>query len=255
MGAATLTIGLLWGPLLTASAPSEEAALAASVSELRVRIDGLAEELEAERRRARDALSALRLERAELQRQLRLEQIRHRTFDRLDQERARRTEALEARTDAVSEPLAQALDIARSHLQQTLPFARAARTQQLDALQERLFELQPGVADVFARLWRFVEEEAALTKEAGVSEQTVFLGEERRLVEVARLSMALLYLRSSDGRVGWARKRPGGWRLEWVDEGSLIARAIEAIFEAFKGNRTFGPLRLPLPIAPGALKP
>jgi multidrug efflux pump subunit AcrA (membrane-fusion protein) len=237
-------------PLAWPGTPAEAGELdqAEAVSELRVEVDELASELERERRRARDALSSLRLERADLERQLRLERVRAETLAQLEAERARELEALETEVEARAAPLREAVAAAEAHVDRTLPFRREARRRTLAQVRADLAALQPALADAFARVWRFVEEEAALGREVGLTEQPVTVGGERLLVHVARMSLALLYIRAPDSRVGWARKDGQVWRLEWV-EAPAPARAIRETFEALEDNRTFGWHRLALPRA------
>lgn len=241
-------------------AEGSEARLAQELSRLRTEVDELAHRLEAERRRARDILSALRAESAELERQLRLERIRRTTFDRLEAEQKARAERLEEESEARLAPIRSALARARQHVERALPFRREARLRQLDAIAASLATVDPATGDALARLWRFVEEEAQLARELGWSQQPVALEGERQLVDVARVGMALLYFRTKDGRVGWAKRAPdpkrtmGDWVFETVETPAL-ASAIRALVEAFEDNRTFGHHRIALPDVPGRVLP
>lgn len=213
---------------------------------LRTEVDQLAHRLESERRRAQDALAALRIERAELERQLRLERVRAETLDRLERERKQGLESLEQSVRERLEPLRRAVEIARAYVEESLPFRREARLAQLREIEANLAESSPSLGDGLARLWRFVEEEEALTRELGTSQQPVAVDGERQLVDVARVGMALLYFRSVDGRIGWARPTEDGWSFEVVSD-PVIASDIRALVEAFDENQTLGPQRIVVP--------
>lgn len=221
--------------------------LSKQVSRLRAEVDALAHRLETERRRARDALASLRVERADLQRQIRLEQVRRATLRRLARERTDRSRALETQAELLVAPLLRAVAAVDAYVQQGLPFRVDARRQRLRALETELSGLQPDPARVLRQLWRFIEEEEAFTREVGFSRQAVLLGGQRQLVEVGRVGMALLYLRSADGRVGVAQRPPdGGWAFALVD-GTPARQAIEALLSDLQDNRRLGPKRLLIP--------
>ena len=228
-----------------AEGDEDPAGAAAELSRLRTEVDELAHRLEAERRRARDVLSALRTERAELARQLRLERIRRATLERLEAERLARVERLEVEGESRLQPIRRALARARDHVESGLPFRRRDRLRQLRAIEASLAAVEPATGEAMARLWRFVEEEAQLTRELAWSQQPIVLEGERQLVDVARVGMALLYFRTKDGRVGWARAQKGSeqWVFETVEEAPLAA-SIRDVLEAFEDNRTFGAHRL-----------
>jgi hypothetical protein len=243
VGAGGLLFLLLSAPAaLTAAPPSA----AAQVGALRTEIDGLAHRVEAERRRAQDTLAALRAERAELQRQLRLAEVRAQTIARVEADHRARADGLEGDSEARLAPLRRAVHAAEAYVQSTLPFKTGARLEQLSLIRRDLAALHPDPGLALSRLWRFVEEEEALAREVGRTQQPIELDGARQLVDVARIGMALLYFRTASGKLGWARLDGAGWRFERVTTDTGRG-AIAAVFEAFDHNRTFGPQSLLLP--------
>ncbi len=234
---------------LQAPATAAGAELAEDVSRLRTEVNELAHRLAAERRRIQDTLAALRVERAELERQLRLERIRAETLARLERERQRRVQVLETESEARLEPLRQAVQVAKRHVERSLPFRRQARLRALTSIQTNLAQLRPSSGDALSRLWRFVEEEDEMTRELGLSQQPVILEGQKQLVDVARVSMALLYVRTVGGNPGLALRTPSdpnGWVFEIISDAEARA-AILGVFEAFEENRRFGRHRLLIP--------
>lgn len=214
------------------------------VSRLRIEVDEIAERLRDQRRRAQDDLAALHAERADLERQLRLEQIRSQTLSQLAQERRDRAMGLEDGTEKWRDPIRQAVAKAKAHVHVSLPYKAVERLEQLQRIERELEGQHPDLSGALSRLWRFVEEEEALGRETGRAQQTVSIGGERRLVDVVHVSMALMYFRATDGRLGWARPNgDAGWRFEWLedDEAKVI---VESLFAAFETNRVQGPQRV-----------
>ncbi len=238
---------LVNAPGLSQAQASASDDLAERVSRLRAEVDTLAHRLETERRRARDALASLRVERADLQRQIRLEQVRRATLRRLTREREERSQTLETEAEMLVAPLLRSVRAVDAYVDRGLPFRIEARRRRLRALETELTGLQPDPARVLRQLWRFVEEEEALTREVGYSRQAVLLGGQRQLVEVARIGMALLYLRSADDRVGMARRDgDGAWSFTLLDE-PTARQAVRALLSDLQGNRRLGPKRLLVP--------
>lgn len=228
-------------PLVAQAAPPVD-----DLVELRLDVEQLARTLEERRAAASAELGALRTERAELQRQLRLAKVRNRTLARLEQQDAAADAARAAAADEWNAPARAAVAVARAHVERSLPFARAGRLATLDRIDAELSGALPDVGRAMERLWRFVEEEAALGREVTLGRQQVDLGDGPRLADVVRIGMALMYVRSDDGRLGWARRDGEHWRFEVVDDEASRA-VIAASFVAADDNAMFGPAELLIP--------
>ncbi len=225
-------------PLVSVAAPN--------LAELRTRVDAAADALESEREAARDELAALREERAELERQLRVETARRATLQKLRAEATARQEQHDAEASRWHEPTLAAIEVARAHVDRSLPFARADRLEVLDRIARDLAAATPDHARAVERLLRFIEEEEAMGREVALTQQQVELDGELQLVDVVRLGMALLYLRTRDGRYGWARPTDDGWTFELLDDPMLV-EAIREHFAAHERADALGRADLVLP--------
>ncbi len=228
---------VLWPHLLAAASPER-------VASLRQEVDRLATELEDTRRQARDELSSLRAERAELERQVRLERVRAATLQELAREAQKAAEALDRDLREDLTPAREALSAARDYLRRALPFRLEERAAALDRVEA---DLTAGdVARGMNRLWRFVQEEDAMGGEVSLTQQSAELRGKRRLVDVARIGMALLFYRAADGTVAHAVWRDDEWRVQPIESPAAKA-TIHALFAALEDNRRFGFHELLLP--------
>ena len=219
------------------------ATTAEKVSAARAETDALAERLERQRRAHRDELTALRAERAELRRQVRLERVRRDTVAKLRAERTRRIDDQEGRILVLLKAIQRSIVSAKAHVAATLPFKRKERMRRLKRIEADLAVTHPDPARGLTRLWRFVEEEKALTREIGLSQQAIQLEGKRLLVQVARVGMALMYFRMPNGGVGRAVQASDKWRFERVQ--STPARGtVLKLFDDLKNNRVYGLKRL-----------
>lgn len=234
-------------PLLVGLAPTS-GGVAADIARVRTEIDDLAAQLETERIAARDELASLRAERADLERQVRAAKARKAALSAVREEAVAEAEARDTQTRQWDEPTQQAIAAARRYVERSLPFARAARLAALDRIERDLSAAQPDHARAVERIWRFVEEEEAMGREVAVGQQVIEIDDEPQLVDVIRLSMALLYFRTQDGRYGWIFPTEGEWQQRLVTEPRLV-EVIEGRFEASERSQVLGPSELLLPRA------
>lgn len=219
---------------------------ATTVVELRLQVESLAQSLDERRTSTNDELAALRAERAELQRQVRLAKVRNRTLVRLEQQDAEADEARRAAADEWHAPARAAVALARAHVNAGLPFAVPTRLETLDRIDADLSAAQPDVARAMQRLWRFVEEEAAMTREVTLAQLPMTFADGPRMCDVLRIGMALLYVRTAEGELGWAVHQGDEWRIATLDD-PLATRIVGVLFDAAQDNEIFGPAELLLP--------
>lgn len=228
--------------LLNAATPEEVAAL-------RQQVDALAQELTDTRLQTRDDLTALRGEKAELDRQLRLERVRRDTLEALELEAKSAVAQLDASLEAELEPARQALIQARSYLKRSLPFQTESREKELNRMAADIEAGDPARA--MTRLWRFVEQEYAMGGEVELSQQAVTFKGKRQLADVARIGMALLYYRFRDGQLAHARYENHEWQVEGLKSAEGLA-SVRQVFESLEENRRLGQFDLLLPRAKDA---
>ena len=237
----TQCLVLLWlvGQTCLAGAVS----LPEKLSAARAEVDALAERLKNQRRATRDGLSALRSERAELQRQVRLEEIRRDTLSQMRAERTKRVDDQEGRILTLLKPIQASLASAKAYVSATLPFKQEERMRRLKRIEADLAVTHPDPARALTRVWRFIEEEEALAREIGLSQQAITLKGKRLLVDVARIGMALMYFRLPGGDVGWVRRTKDAWAFALIDNQGARETVLQ-VFDDLQNNRVLGPKRL-----------
>jgi len=244
-----LLLGLICFWIIGVTATAQATPLAEQVSTARADVDTLSQRLETQRRTARDEQAALRAERAELKRQVRLEQIRRDTLAQLRAERSKEMDVQEGRVSDSIAPIRRAIESAKTYLVETLPFKYQERLRRLTKLESDLAVTHPDPARVLTSLWRFIEEEEAMAGEIGLAHQVVELDGKRILVDVARIGMALMYIKLPNGDVAWAKRHKTQWRFERI-EGVEPRLTVTTVFDALETNKILGPKTL---LIPGAL--
>ena len=219
---------------LAAVAPAQEAEnLAQGLVKLRAEVEQLNSELDLAREEARTTLAGLTAQRTELQGQLDRQQLT--TQEQAQKLAEAREKVAEAGTEGaeLKPVLLDAIDAIDSHIRSTLPFKRDERLAALDDLRTRITSNTVPPHRAANQVWAFVEDELRLTRENGIFSQTIELGGERVLADVAKVGNILLYFRTSDGRVGRLAQAGNDWRYVEVTDSADAAR-IAALFDAYR---------------------
>ncbi|PKM15999.1 MAG: hypothetical protein CVV12_05350 [Gammaproteobacteria bacterium HGW-Gammaproteobacteria-2] len=246
--ATALSIALA-APHAARAADADE--LSQGLIRLRAEVEALNGELTLLRDEQRTALGTLNAQKAELQANLERQQLAAREL------REKLATAQEEQVDAgliadnLKPLLLDALANLRQYIATGLPFKRDERLGELDSFRTQVDSGSLPVPRAVNRLWAFYEDEFRITRENGLHSQTIALGDERVLAEVAKIGSMALYFRTQDGRVGLAQLGTDGWQFVPVSERDDIAR-INTLYDALKKQIRQGWFELPVANAGGA---
>lgn len=218
---------------------------------LRAEVEALNGELTLLRDEQRTTLGTLNAQKADLQANLDRQQLAAREI----REKLMAAETQQVDAGLIADNLKPLLQQATSELRQFvadgLPFKREERLGELDAFRGQVDSGALPVPRAVNRLWAFYEDEFRITRENGLHSQTIALGDERVLAEVAKIGSMALYFRTQDGRVGQAQRGADGWHFAAVTERDDVAR-INALYDALKKQIRQGWFELPLASIGGA---
>jgi hypothetical protein len=240
--ALALTLGLaVWAP--RAHAESADV-LAARLAALRAEVEDLSERLTAEKSDARHELQALARQQADLQLELDREQVR---IDKLRAALANKRDHIE-QTSTAENDLSPVYDAAtaglRAYIERSLPFRRDERLAEITKIDD---QLRTGVLTyprALTRLWGLIEDELRLTRESGGYRQTVTIDGSEVLAEVVRVGMVMLFFKTDDGALGYARRTDAGW--VFVRAASAEERTqIRTLFDSLQKQIRVGAFVLP----------
>lgn len=108
-------------------------------------------------------------------------------------------------------------------------------------LEGRKITAQHGIN----RLWAFLEDEMRLSRENAIYSQTIDLGGEQVLVDVAKLGTVLMYFKTRDDRYGQAVRNNNSWQFKLSDN-EKDTQAIATLFDSLKKQIRQGFFTLPL---------
>jgi hypothetical protein len=222
--------------------------LAKEITRLRGAIDDLEQRAEDDKEAQRTQLRALAQQRVTLETDVQREQQRREQLAREVERISARGRTDEARVTGLKGVVLAAIERFRPAIDVGVPFRRDERRAAIDAVQLELVEDRTSPHQAFAKLWKLVEQELALTRSLSVESQVITLEGREVLADVARAGTVLLYFRAPDGRLGTARHR-GEWAWEVArtpEESAQIAQ----LFAALEGRQRAGFFVLPAGLAP-----
>jgi hypothetical protein len=234
--------------LATASATAAEPeadALSQGLIRLRGEVEQLNGELDLLREEQRTALAALNAQKAELSASAERQQLGAReALQKLETQRSASAAAGIA-GDTLKPVLLAATDSLQAQVRAGLPFKVEERVAELDEFRAQLENGSLPPQRAVNRLWAFYEDEFRLTRENSQHKQTIALGEERVLADVAKLGTMALYFRTDDGRLGHAQRGVDEWRFV-VLEDERARQQVAALFDSLGKQIRQGYFELPL---------
>jgi hypothetical protein len=238
--------------LAAALAPAAHAQDSGELSQrliaLRGEVEALNSELELLREEQRTSLQGLAAQKAELENSLKRQQL-------AQQEAANKLAVIEAERgtvvaagDALTPVMADAIEALRASIAAGLPFKTEERLAALEEIRTQLASGQLPPYRAANRLWAFYEDEFRITRETGLHQQTIRLGDEQVLAQVAKVGSVMLFFKAPDGRLGAARRAATGWT--WAEAGDEADRQrIAALFDALGKQIRQGYFELPAVLA------
>lgn len=229
-------------------------ALARGLVEKRTVVERLSNEVELEKQAEREELRSVAQQRQDVDRQLKALELELQDLRRASGEKAAEVERREAARAALAPLVLARLDALTAHVRAGLPFRTTERLAALEELRRDVASGRVAPDEGLTRLWSALDDELRLTRETALHRQTVELGGQTVLADVARVGMVLAYVRTVDGRLGLARRDgPGpsaGWRFEVLQDPTGRER-LRALFDALDRHIRSGFFVLPNP-HPGA---
>lgn len=234
---------------LPLAAPAQEATeLSQRLIALRGEVEALNGELELLREEQRTTLQGLAAQKAELENSLKRQQLaQQEARDRVARMEAERGATLAA-GDALSPVLLSAIGALRAQVAAGLPFKTDERLAVLDEIRDALATGQLPPHRAANRLWAFHEDEFRVVRETGLHQQTIRLGDEQVLAQVAKVGAVMLLFKAPDGRLGAARRGPTGWTWQETSDKADQQR-IAALFDALGKQIRQGYFELPAALA------
>lgn len=222
--------------------------LADGLVRLRGEVEELQGQLDLEKEDHRNRMAALTSQVADLGVEERRQNV---NLEKMQQALAKFNESrseISADADSLSPVLHEAISGLYDYVAHGLPFKEEERLGVLTKLRSDLDNQLIDPKRAVNRLWAFVEDEIRLSKENGIYRQTIDLGGEKMLADVAKLGSMMLFFQTNDRRVGMAKREGNGeWHFVELND-NRSKEQIVGLFDTLKKQIRQGYFELPNPL-------
>lgn len=129
-----------------------------------------------------------------------------------------------------------------------IPFKYQERNSVIDDITRDLEGRKITSQHAINRLWAFLEDEMRLARENAIYSQTIDLGGQQVLVDVAKLGTVLMYFKTRDDQYGQAVRGNNRWQFNLLDD-EQQQQAVAQLFDSLKKQIRQGYFQLPLNLA------
>ncbi|MEA3418329.1 MAG: DUF3450 family protein [Campylobacterota bacterium] len=149
-----------------------------------------------------------------------------------------------AATDDLKPLLFDAIDELETLIKGGFPFKVEERLSDLAKIKQQLKEDTITQEKALSLVWASYDDALRLTKEIGLFKQQITIDGETKLAKVGKIGTAMLFFTTSDGQVGYAAKKEGGYEYRVVTD-SKGQKEITALFDALQKQIRTGYFSLP----------
>jgi len=242
---------ILGGPALALLLAQPTAAWSESLDELaeklvnlRGEVEELNSKLDSLRQQHKNEMASLSRQKSDLQSRIQQREVQADELNQQLNEIRKKAQKAGVEKEALEPAVVQAIDTLQTRVQRGLPFKVAERTAELDEIRQQLRSEVLTPHKAAKRLWAFYEDEIRLAEENGIYQQTVTVGGEEKLADVARLGMMMLFFKTPDGQYGRASQQQGEWTFKlYRDEADR--EQVKTLFSSFRKQVRTGFFTIP----------
>jgi len=147
-------------------------------------------------------------------------------------------------TEGLKPILLDALVLMENNIKASIPFKTKERLADIAKIKSQLETDLVTPQKALALTWNAYADALRMSKENGIFKQTITLGTQDRLAEVARIGTVGMFFKLPDETVGYASKDVTGWYFKEVVS-ATEQEQILALFDAFRKQIRTGYFTLP----------
>lgn len=211
---------------------------------LRAEIEQLSHELDVEKETVRGRLRSLEAVRTDLEVQIQSEELALKSLTSELEELQAKGLAEDTSQEDLRPSLKKGFDLLRQGIEGGLPYRVPERLEAVDEIETQFNSGALPAQRAASRLWQLAEDELRLTRENAVDRQMIRLAGREVLADTARIGTVAMYIRTPDGRYGFASREQGEWSYA-LAEGRTATQQIAALFDAIEKQIRVGYFELP----------
>ncbi len=239
------------GSVVLAADPSSQ--LAQNLVRLRGEVEQLNSQLETMREEQRMSLAAMSAQKNEMDSALNRQSVVTRELQQKISNLQSQTVSQETQSVDIKPILLTAIDALEKHIEQGLPFKRDERLASLNQIAQQIETNALPLPRSANRVWAFFEDEFRIARETGMHRQTIELGNQKVLADVAKIGAVMLFFKTTDNRYGSAKRNGTRWDFVATEEPAEVEQ-IALLFDSLGKQIRQGYFELPNALAAGAAR-
>ncbi|HQU62959.1 MAG: DUF3450 family protein [Nitrosomonas sp.] len=222
--------------------------MAKSLAKIRGEVETLQTQLDIEKEKHANQITALSSQLADLSVEERrqktaIEKLEH-TLEKLSQA----SKQAEQSGEQLKPVLLKALAHYKHYVLGGYPFRIEDRIKAIEMLEDNIERQLVDPNKAVNQAWALIEDEIRLSKENGLYQQAISLDGEKVLADIAKIGTVFLFFQTRDNRAGMAKpSKDGQWKFETVATANDTER-IARLFDALKKQIRQGYFELPNPL-------
>ncbi len=222
--------------------------LAKSLAKIRGEVEEFQTQLDIEKERHRNQMTALSSQLADLSVEERRQKISIEKLQHSLEEITKNSNKAKQSGESLKPVLLEILTQYKHHVLKGFPFKIEDRIKSIRLLEEKITNQLVDPNKAANQAWSLIEDEIRLSKENGIYQQTILLNEEKVLADIAKLGSVFLFFQTRDNQTGIAQKlSAGNWEFRITDSNNNIEQ-ITILFDSLKKQIRQGYFELPNPL-------
>ncbi|HAA53687.1 MAG TPA: hypothetical protein DCE42_02970 [Myxococcales bacterium] len=220
------------------------ASLAASLARLRIEVEGLSSKLEDRKESMRTQLRTLSMQQSAAKLSVQKAQMELNMLSQRSEKQRTQIEQAGKSQEALRPIVLASITRFEQQMRAGLPFRIKGRLQAIQEIGKKLKGKLITPRDAAVRLWNFITGELRLARENGLYTQVIVLDGTSQLVEIVRLGMVMMYIKTRDHRFGRAVRVGEQWQYKLYTDKEQ-SKQVEALFDAMRKQIRVGFWTLP----------
>lgn len=220
--------------------------LSSSLIELRLEIEEISDQIEANSDLYKSRLQSANIKKADLSASVQREDLAVKQLEEQRKELNIQWKSLAVSdTGELDSVLELKFSELRAYIDSSLPFMKTKRLESLASLESELKAKKLSTYKLAMKLWAFMEDEKRLHSDVGLYKQVIEYEGEQQLVELVKIGMMVAYFRNPNGDYAQiSRDETGSWQITPVEDSSELA-ALTSLFEQQEKQIRYGYFELP----------
>ncbi|MFT7861227.1 MAG: DUF3450 family protein [Sulfurimonas sp.] len=218
--------------------------MAESLMKLRAEVEQLDTKINDEKDAYKASMKSLSIQKSELEAMVSREDLKIKQIKKELSDIQEKITAASKNSEGLKPVVFEAIDNLTAMMKSSIPFKTNDRVESVEKIKQQLEASLITPQKALSQVYNAYNDEIRMTKENGIFKQTISLGGEEKLAEIARIGTAMMFFKTPDDTVGYVAKNGNTWSYK-EELNKEKQDQILNIFDAFKKQIRTGYFTLP----------